>query len=138
MYSSRPSPLRPQCDTALAYWNLLLAAFSILGALRIVPHLLWFLTTHSFKETVCTPPERMNGDGASGLWCLLFTLSKLVELVDTMFVCLKGRKPIFLHWCEETGGEDGCTFSAKRPLFLPGSHANARPPPSLVSHPLPS
>ncbi|TFJ85212.1 hypothetical protein NSK_003635 [Nannochloropsis salina CCMP1776] len=87
-----------KCDTALAYWNLLLAAFSILGALRIVPHLLWFLTTHSFKETVCTPPERMNGDGASGLWCLLFTLSKLVELVDTMFVCLKGRKPIFLHW----------------------------------------
>jgi hypothetical protein len=30
--------------------------------------------------------------------CLLFVLSKVVELVDTFFVVAKGRKPIFLHW----------------------------------------
>jgi len=103
-----------QCDTALAYWNLFLALFSIMGALRIVPHLLWFSATHTFKETVCTPPQMMNGDGASGLWCLLFTLSKVIELLDTMFVCLKGRTPIFLHWYvvekeegEMRGGREG-------------------------------
>lgn len=51
----------------------------------------------------------MNGDGASGLWCLLFTLSKVIELLDTMFVCLKGRTPIFLHWYaeREEGGREG-------------------------------
>ena len=85
-------------DTALAYWNLFLAVFSIMGAIRIVPHLLWFQATHTFKETVCTQPQMINGDGASGLWCLLFTLSKVAELLDTLFVCLKGRTPIFLHW----------------------------------------
>ena len=103
----RPSPAHhhprtrssiPQCDVALAYWNFFLALFSTLGALRIVPHLLWFSATHTFKDTVCTPPQMMNGDGASGLWCLLFTLSKVIELLDTMFVCLKGRTPSFLHW----------------------------------------
>ncbi|GAB5035515.1 fatty-acyl elongase [Nannochloropsis oceanica] len=87
-----------KCDVALAYWNFFLAVFSTLGAIRIVPHLLWFSATHTFKDTVCTPPQMMNGDGASGLWCLLFTLSKVIELLDTLFVCLKGRTPIFLHW----------------------------------------
>ena len=87
-----------KCDKALAYWNAFLAAFSIMGAVRIVPHLGWFMATHSFKDTVCLPPQGMNGDGASGLWCLLFTLSKVAELLDTLFVCLKGRTPIFLHW----------------------------------------
>ena len=93
---TKKNPIK--CDKALAYWNFFLAAFSIMGALRIVPHLLWFQATHSFKDTVCTPPQMINGDGASGLWCLLFTLSKVAELLDTMFVCLKGRSPIFLHW----------------------------------------
>lgn len=83
----------------LAYWNLFLAVYSTMGALRTAPHLLWFVANHSFKETVCMAPYRINGDGATGLWVLLFTLSKIVELVDSLFICLKGRKPIFLHWC---------------------------------------
>jgi hypothetical protein len=87
-----------KCDKVLAYWNLLLATFSIMGTIRIVPHFLWITATHTFKETVCNAPYYVNGDGATGLWVLLFTFSKVVELFDTMFICLKGRKPIFLHW----------------------------------------
>jgi hypothetical protein len=91
---------RPVKDLSkpLACWNFFLAVYSTIGAIRVVPHLLWFVSTHTFKETVCTAPYRINGDGATGLWVTLFTLSKVVELVDTLFICLKGKKPIFLHW----------------------------------------
>jgi hypothetical protein len=93
----------------LAYWNLFLAVYSTMGAIRVVPHLLWFVSTHTFKETVCTAPYRINGDGATGLWVTLFTLSKVAELVDTLWICLKGKKPIFLHWyvLGIEGGEGG-------------------------------
>jgi elongation of very long chain fatty acids protein 6 len=85
-------------NKSLAVWNLVLCVFSLVGAVRTVPHLLVYMATASFKDTVCTPPQMVFGDGATGLWCLLFTLSKVVELVDTLFVVLKGKQPIFLHW----------------------------------------
>jgi len=94
----------------LAYWNLFLAVYSTMGAIRVAPHLLWFVSTHTFKETVCTAPYRINGDGATGLWVTLFTLSKVAELVDTLWICLKGKKPIFLHWYvfeRREGGREG-------------------------------
>ena len=106
LFKDRPVKL----GKTLAYWNLFLAVYSAMGALRTVPHLLWFVSNHTFKETVCTAPYLINGDGATGLWVLLFTLSKIVELCDTLFICLKGRKPIFLHWCVRVCGVVVCAL----------------------------
>jgi hypothetical protein len=39
------------------------------------------------------------GDGATGLWTMLFVVSKVAELFDTVILVLKGKEPIFLHWC---------------------------------------
>lgn len=39
------------------------------------------------------------GDGAAGLWVMLFTVSKVFELVDTVILVFKGKDPMFLHWC---------------------------------------
>jgi hypothetical protein len=52
----------------LAIWNMLLAVFSFVGAVRTVPHLLYYRATASFRDTICTKPEMVFGDGATGLW----------------------------------------------------------------------
>jgi hypothetical protein len=83
----------------LAYWNLLLAVFSAYGMIRTVPHMLYILTHNTFEESVCTAPGSLNwGCGATGLAVQLFCLSKIPELIDTVFITLRKRELIFLHW----------------------------------------
>jgi len=79
---------------SLFWWNFLLAAFSIFGAIATVPYIV---------------QEVLHGAGASTDMCLyyteaknpwvyLFCLSKIPELVDTLFIVLRKRPLIFLHY----------------------------------------
>eukprot|EP00123_Amoebidium_parasiticum_P000968 comp11927_c0_seq1/m.6592 comp11927_c0_seq1/g.6592 ORF comp11927_c0_seq1/g.6592 comp11927_c0_seq1/m.6592 type:complete len:313 (-) comp11927_c0_seq1:488-1426(-) len=83
---------------SLAAWNLLLATFSFFGAVRTVPHLLNNLFVEGFHYTVCNQAPESYGFGASGLWTGLFIYSKLPELGDTVFIVLRKKPLIFLHW----------------------------------------
>ena len=88
----------------LAAWNLLLAAFSLVGFLRTMPHLVYYALSHEdgpaagFKASVCRSAETSFGQGASGLWTMLFIFSKVPELVDTAFMVLAKKEVIVLHW----------------------------------------
>jgi len=82
----------------LAAWNLFLSLFSFYGACRTVPHMLQRILSLSFEETVCQEPFIAFGSGASGLATQFFILSKIPELVDTIFIVIRKKPLIFLHW----------------------------------------
>lgn len=82
----------------LALWNLFLAIFSFIGAVRTVPHLVMMVTTYGFDYTLCRAAVAGYGNGAVGFWVAAFVYSKYVELIDTVFLVIRKRKVGFLHW----------------------------------------
>jgi hypothetical protein len=81
----------------VAVWNFTLSLFSWCGMIRVVPHLLYVMWINSFEQTICMKVHYMDG-GALGLWSMLFVFSKVVELLDTVFLVLNKKKLVFLHW----------------------------------------
>jgi len=83
----------------LAVWSLLLAAFSLAGSLRTVPVLLKLIYTKGVYHVVCG--DTRNDwviDNPAGVWTMFFIFSKVPELIDTLFIVLRKRKLITLHW----------------------------------------
>ena len=69
-----------------------------------MPHLVYYLLSDpaglsaGFYASVCRPAETSFGQGANGFWTMLFIFSKVPELIDTLFVVLRKKELIFLHW----------------------------------------
>lgn len=80
-------------------WNTMLAIYSAASTYYLAPPLLYKLWHYGYKETVClTHPELSYLNQPWGIWVFYFLLSKVVELGDTVFLVLKGKKVSFLHW----------------------------------------
>jgi elongation of very long chain fatty acids protein 6 len=94
MANVKPFDLRPQ----LCVWNLFLSTFSAWGAFRTVPHIMYRISHETFEETICDSASSGYGAGACGLAVQMFILSKIPELIDTVFIVLKKKPLIFLHW----------------------------------------
>jgi len=94
-YMQTKQPL--QLRKALIFWNGALAIFSIFGTLRIMPEFLGTLTRDGFRNSYCRISDYYY-EGVNGFWVYLFHLSKLFELGDTIFLVLRKRPVIFLHW----------------------------------------
>ncbi|XP_010566215.1 PREDICTED: elongation of very long chain fatty acids protein 6-like [Haliaeetus leucocephalus] len=90
-YSLRPS---------LTLWSLSLALLSAAGACRFWKLMIFILSTKGFKQSVCSQSFYIHP--ISKLWAYIFLLSKLLELGDTVFIVLRKKKLIFLHWYHHT------------------------------------
>ncbi|NXH51367.1 ELOV6 protein, partial [Rhabdornis inornatus] len=92
MKERRPFNLR----AALVLWSFSLTLFSIIAACRVWKQVAFLLLNKGFKQSVCS--RSLYVHPVSKLWMFLFALSKLVELGDTLFIVLRKKKLIFLHW----------------------------------------
>lgn len=89
---------RPRFDLrpALALWSGCLAIFSILGSARTIPEFMAVLTKHGLYHSVCISSFIL--DPVPAFWSYMFTISKVYELGDTIFIVFRKQKLIFLHW----------------------------------------
>ncbi|NXY62713.1 ELOV6 protein, partial [Callaeas wilsoni] len=92
MKERRPFDLR----APLALWSFSMTLFSFIAACRIWKQMAFLLLTKGFKQSVCSKSFYVHP--VTKLWMYLFALSKLVELGDTLFIVLRKKKLIFLHW----------------------------------------
>ncbi|CAL8127948.1 unnamed protein product [Orchesella dallaii] len=80
----------------LFIWNLCLGIFSIAAFIRTVPGILAVIfQPNGLYNSVCV---KEGLDTPTIFWSILFTVSKFVELGDTVFIVLRKRPLIFLQW----------------------------------------
>jgi elongation of very long chain fatty acids protein 6 len=109
MKNKKPYNLRKP----LQYWNLFMTIISTWGMLRVIPHIVLYISHVGFKNSFCFPPAIGFGHGALGFWSAVFIYSKVleslnsqsilfelqfIELIDTVFLILRKRPLTFLHW----------------------------------------
>ncbi|RNF07091.1 fatty acid elongase [Trypanosoma rangeli] len=84
---------------AMVLWNLGLSIFSIFGTSTVTPTLVRNIVNKGFYEATCTFNEEEFYTTSVGFWMGIFALSKIPELMDTVFLVLQGKQPLpFLHW----------------------------------------
>jgi len=104
----------------LVAWNAALAIFSIVACIRFSEEFLFAVTTFRLRTTVC---YSIDPTGVAAYWSSLFALSKVAELGDTLFVVLRKRPLIFLHWYHHAAvmiysWHAGCELTAAGRWFI--------------------
>jgi len=73
----------------------------LLGFVRLTPVFLSVIAKHGLAFTY-TDINECHTDGVAGYWTYLWVLSKMPELVDTIFIVLRKRPLMFMHWYHHT------------------------------------
>ena len=115
----------------LVLWNVALAVFSMWGAYHLLPHLAARLDLFTdgpvaayfnIDSVVCDPTCYNH---PVSMVILYFNLSKMPEFVDTLFLRLRKRPVIFLHWYHHImtmlycwyGNQEGVAFNCSGMFF---------------------
>uniref|UniRef100_A0A914R7G5 Elongation of very long chain fatty acids protein n=1 Tax=Panagrolaimus davidi TaxID=227884 RepID=A0A914R7G5_9BILA len=85
-----------QLRLPLIIWNFFLAYFSVFGTWNLSGDFFHSITNYGAINSLCR--NRGFTSGKTGFWAWLFVISKLLELVDTVFLVLRKRPLMFLHW----------------------------------------
>jgi len=89
------APIKPKL--LLFIWNGFLAIFSFWGLSIMGPCLINTIMEEGvFLGTICHAGYELNSSHTK--WQFLFCVSKLAELIDTVFLLLNKKDVIFLHW----------------------------------------
>ncbi|VDN59546.1 unnamed protein product [Dracunculus medinensis] len=91
MRNQKPFNLR----IPLVVWNGILSVFSILGFIRFSEDLIHSLIYKGLYPSLC---YSVKPDGVAAFWSTLFAASKVAELGDTLFIVLRKKPLIFLHY----------------------------------------
>ncbi|RCN41447.1 GNS1/SUR4 family protein [Ancylostoma caninum] len=81
----------------LNIWNGILAVYSALGFWYTFPTFLNVIYNKGITHTY-THISEVYTDKTSGYWVMLWVLSKIPELVDTIFIVLRKRPLMLMHW----------------------------------------
>ncbi|KAI6233451.1 GNS1 SUR4 membrane protein domain containing protein [Aphelenchoides fujianensis] len=82
-------------NNALFYWNAALSVFSFFALVRFSEDFVQTYLRYGFTHTIC---RTCNPSDVGGFWSFVFGCSKLLELGDTLFIVLRKRPLIFLHY----------------------------------------
>jgi elongation of very long chain fatty acids protein 6 len=99
----------------LCMWSTLLGVFSICGIIRIIKSAPEMVIFGGWRHAICDTWSYIGSDGC-GLWAFLFPLSKLFELVDTVFIVLRKQKLSFLHVFHHVSVFIYCWYSYAYPI----------------------
>ncbi|CAD2219298.1 fatty acid elongase [Angomonas deanei] len=102
-------PKTPQNDKMVklvkfisVFWNLLLSAFALYGTSRVFPPLVENFQKYGLHDTLCTFRPEQFYTTPIGTALGLFTMSKVPEFGDTVFLLLFGKKLPFLQYFHHT------------------------------------
>lgn len=94
---SRPPVDNKAMDLTLALWNFTFSLFSAVAAYKLLPELFKTISNHGFVGSYCYLCDYYTNPN-TGYWGWMFVMSKAPELGDTLFLILRKRPVIFLHW----------------------------------------
>jgi len=81
----------------LTVWNAILAVFSIAGFVQMTPTMFKVISQQGIQRTYTHVTELQTGKIA-GYWAFVWCVSKIPELIDTLFIVLRKKPLMFMHW----------------------------------------